>query len=244
MARSSRMNSGIRRTAGEVKRYRTLMRVIPVLLAVLVLITVLLYVVAALYNRYGSFTVTINKFDSLKYALTLSETPGFEGSTARLNAGASERVTNISGADLPDWLDNVDGEHNGKNYVAYTFYCKNAGTETISYVYELYVTNTTDDVEKAIRVRLYVNGVYTDYAYPRTDGGEGAEPGTTAFLMGNTITKQQISNFKPGDVTKYTVVIWLEGDDPDCQDNLIGGEFKIDMSMTIINNEDDTENPT
>ena len=33
---------------------------------------------------------------------------------------------------------------------------------------------------------------------------------------------------------KYTVVIWLEGNDPECLDNILGGEFKIDMSMSII----------
>lgn len=241
MARSERVNSAIHRTAGEVKRYRTFMRVGPVLIGLLILLVVLLYIIAALYSRYGSFTVTVNKFDSLKYALTLSETEGFETGVSRLNCKASEQVTNISGKSLPDWLDNVDGEHNGQNYVAYTFYCKNAGTETVSYVYELYVTNTTDNIEKAIRVRLYVNGEYEDYAYPRTDGVEGPEPGTTAFLMGNTIVRREIRGFAPGDVTKYTVVIWLEGDDPDCLDNIIGGEFKVDMSLSILATEETGE---
>ena len=29
-----------------------------------------------------------------------------------------------------------------------------------------------------------------------------------------------------------TVVIWLEGDDPECVDNLLGGEIKISMNIT------------
>ena len=38
-------------------------------------------------------------------------------------------------------------------------------------------------------------------------------------------------NFKSGDLDKYTVVIWVEGDDPDCTNDLIGG--RIDMHMTL-----------
>ena len=39
-------------------------------------------------------------------------------------------------------------------------------------------------------------------------------------------------NFKPHDVDKYTVVIWVEGDDPECLDNLIGAEIKMYMRLT------------
>ena len=98
----------------------------------------------------------------------------------------------------------------------------------------------TLDIEKAVRVRLYVNGEYTDYARTRSDG-QGAEPGTTEFVSESIIARQQMAGFAPGDVTKYTVVIWLEGNDPECVDNILGGEFKIDMSMTIIGIEDDGE---
>ena len=36
------------------------------------------------------------------------------------------------------------------------------------------------------------------------------------------------------DVHKYTVVLWLEGDDPDCTDDILGGEFKVDMVMNVV----------
>lgn len=37
----------------------------------------------------------------------------------------------------------------------------------------------------------------------------------------------------PGDVHKYTVVIWLEGDDPDCTDDLIGGHAGMDFNFRL-----------
>ena len=231
-------NIGLRRTAAEVKRYRMTMRIIPIAVGCATLALALLYAITVMYSKYGSFTVTVNKFDNVKYALTLSETPDFSDPISRLNCKASEEITNIDGTTLPKDLDMINGEHNGKNYVAYTFYCKNAGEEIVTYEYQLYIANMTLDIEKAVRVRLYVNGEATDYARTRTDG-TGPEPGTTEFVSESVIARDQFSGFAPGDVTKYTVVIWLEGNDPECLDNILGGEFKIDMSMSIIGIEDE-----
>lgn len=241
MAKQNIVETTLHRTAAEVKKYRVWTKLLPIIIAALTIILVLIYIIALLYSRYGAFTVSVNKFDNLDYALTLSESPDFDARTSRLNNETEEEITNIATNSLPNWLDNVDGKHNGANYVAYTFYCRNEGIKTVTYSYKLFIANMTLDIEKAVRIRLYVNGEYTDYAYPRTDGGEGPEPGTTAFQAGNTIVKKDISNFKPGDVTKYTVVIWLDGDDPECLDNILGGQFKVDMEMTVVTNEDETE---
>ena len=47
----------------------------------------------------------------------------------------------------------------------------------------------------------------------------------------------------PEEVHKYTVVIWLEGDDPDCTDELIGGHVGMEMRMQLIDVEsEDDEN--
>lgn len=232
-------NSGIRRTAKEVKDYRQWMRILPISIGVLALLLIVAYVVSVLYMKFGAFTVMVNKFDNLDYALTLSDSPEFTSATSRLTVDIDEVVTNISEDMLPDWLDNVDGEHNGENYVAYTFYCRNAGIKPITYTYEMYVANMTKDVEKAVRVRLYVDGEYVNYAFPRTDGGSGPEPGTTAFADAKTIVKQEVKHFQPGDTTKFTVVIWLEGNDPECLNNILGGIFKIDMAMNVLYGEDE-----
>ena len=230
----------LRRTAGEIKRYRSYRKLIPIGIVLLLLLLILEYVISALYSKFGAFTVMVNKLDNIEYALSLSENRDFTYKTSRLSADIDIQVTNIDGSEIPDWVDNVDGKHNGRNYIAYTFYCMNAGTTTVAYTYELYLTNMEQNMEKAIRVRLYVDGVATDYAYPRTDGIEGPEPGTTAFLTGSTVVKQEIGNFRPGDITKYTVVVWLEGNDPECTDQIVGGTIKIDMSMNIVGSDEKT----
>ena len=233
------LTANIRRTAYEVKRYRTWMRVVPIGIIIALLILVIGYVVSALYMRFGAFTVRVNKYDNLDYGLSLCESPDFDNPTSRLTIGIDEEITNIDGKTLPDYLDNIDGEHNGENYVAYTFYCKNTGKNAVHYNYELYIANETLEMEKAVRVRVYINGEATDYAYPRTDGVEGPEPDTVAFKTAKTVTSGTIYNCKPGDITKYTIVIWLEGNDPECVDKIIGGKFKVDMVMEVVSGVDD-----
>jgi len=39
---------------------------------------------------------------------------------------------------------------------------------------------------------------------------------------------------KPNEVHKYTVVIWLEGDDPDCTNDLIGGHAGVEMQFALV----------
>ena len=40
-----------------------------------------------------------------------------------------------------------------------------------------------------------------------------------------------IENFGPGQIDKYTIVMWVEGSDPECTDNILGGEIKVHMEF-------------
>ena len=230
--RLSKGNSVLRRTAAEIKRYRVLIRVLPIAMSIAVVTLALVYTITTMYTKFGSFTVTVNKYDNVAHALTLSETPDFKDMTSRLNAASSQEITNISATTLPLDLDKINGSHNGDNYMAYTFYCRNAGTEAVTYEYELFIANMTLEIEDAVRIRLYVNGEYEDYAKTRNDG-QGAEPGTTEFLTEETILRKEL-HLTPGEYTKFTIVVWLEGDDPECVDTILGGVFKIDMNMSVL----------
>ena len=43
---------------------------------------------------------------------------------------------------------------------------------------------------------------------------------------------ERTENFEVGDVDKYTVVIFVEGNDAECTDALIGGEVGVYMKLT------------
>lgn len=245
--------SVLTRSAEEVKRYRLYKKIIPPILGLVTLVLIIVYIIAILFTKYGSFTVKINNLTDRKYYLTLCETDKFLNPVSYLNSKAIKDVTNIDGRSLPGNLNDVDGEHNGENYVAYTFYAKNVGQSTITYDYDLVISRKTVGVDSAIRVRVYytpfyydsitkeydINGNYTDYAKPRT-GGNGlpeVDPDNrtmTDFVASGSVMEGTVSGFKPGDISKITVVIWIEGNDPDCTDDILGGEFKVDMVMNVV----------
>lgn len=54
------------------------------------------------------------------------------------------------------------------------------------------------------------------------------------FRSDEVVTEGWQFAVKPMDVHKYTVVIWLEGDDPDCTNELIGGHLGLDVYMELI----------
>lgn len=56
---------------------------------------------------------------------------------------------------------------------------------------------------------------------------------TKPFLSDSLVQEGLIEQFKPQDVHKITVVIWLEGDDPQCTNELIGGHLGMDFFMQI-----------
>jgi hypothetical protein len=152
---------------------------------------------------------------------------------SHLDAKIAEEMTNIAADDIADNVDMIDGEHNGRDYIAYTFYCQNAGEVEFACDYQVVFSNVTNGLDEAIRLKLYVDGVPTTYAKTRSDGG-GAEPGTTEFYSSTVMARGRINGFAPGDVTKYTVVIWIEGTDPDCIDWLIGGMMRVEMVINAV----------
>ena len=223
----------LRRTAKEVKNYRVRIKLLSIILSLLVVFVGVIYVVATLYKQSGSFTVSVNKYEMQKYGLSLSESREMTRPSSSLNAKVSEKMTNIAGETIDANVDMIDGAHNGRDYIAYTFYVQNAGEIEVSYDYEINMSGITNGLDEAIRLRLYVNGDDTTYAKTKSDG-TGAEPGTVEFHSATVVTEGRVESFKPGDKTKFTVVIWIEGNDPDCIDWLIGGKMKIDMDIAIV----------
>ena len=49
----------------------------------------------------------------------------------------------------------------------------------------------------------------------------------------NSFGSLSISDIAKGDIIKYTVVFWLEGWDDDCNDEILFGEFKMDLVFSL-----------
>ena len=257
MLEKKETSAELRRTVNGVRRIRRYRKILPPIIGASTLFLVMLYIVSLMFSRYGSFTVTVKDYEDRKYAIALSEGDDFRYSTSHLNAAAATNITNIDGNDLPEDLNDTNGMHNGENYLAYTFYVKNTGEVACSYRYSLIISRATMGVDAAARVRVYFDGdyykaesdtyrydgTYTDYAKPKTGGNGQPEVDPdgrvmTNFKSGDVIMESEKSGFAPGDMSKVTVVIWLEGNDPDCTDDVLGGQFKVDMVFEITESQE------
>jgi len=243
MAKNERKFS-VRERAAILDREKKTRRLIVKIISVLLALFGLIYVVSVMYSKFGDFTISINKYNYVEYGLSLSETRDFKNPTSSLNCKATELITNIDGSTL-DRLDlgAIDGKDSGDNYLCYTFYLKNTGKKAVIFEYSVLIVDMTMDIEKAVRIRLITSldgekAEQTDYARVSSAKDENGEylpePNTTPFLSKSTVMSLQVNDFQPNAVMKYTVIIWLEGNDPECTDDIIGGQFKIDMKFNVL----------
>ena len=204
------------------------------LLGLLLLIAVL-FVAAFMQEKMGNFTINLNRLELYRKGISISETGDFKGATAKLVADTVADATNISIDDLPENIDDISGSHNGKNYMAYTYYIRNAGKEDLGYNAKITLDSCAKGAEKAVRVAVWRNGDRIVYAAPSADGDP--EDGCVNFQSDKTVCSYREENFLVGNVDKYTIVIWMEGDDPECVDSIIGGS--VEFSMRIDADADD-----
>lgn len=201
-------------------------------LIALALLFGLLFALSFMQENMGNFTINLNRLELFRYGVAIDEDPNFGQATARLQAQAVTNGTNIATEDLPDDLDQIDGSHNGKNYVAYTFYIRNAGKVDLNYSCNVRVASASKGVEKAARVKIWKNGEPTVYAAAAADGNP--EPGCVSFESDKVVCTIPEENFQVGNVDKYTVVIWLDGDDPECVDDIVGGAVEFAMDFETL----------
>ena len=223
-------------TADKVKERKKKVRIVRRALLILLVFLILLYVILDIIYSEGKFTVTLDSNKSLESGLAIFDSLNNSHGKRKLEATPIKFMDNISYKWLPENVDTeAEGSHNGKNYIAYTFFIENQGKEILQYHYEVIVDDIIKNVDEAIRIRIYRNGKETTYAKKNFLDGE-PEKNTVPFkdIKGaeGTIILEKVDDFMPESLDRFTVVVWLEGDDPDCTDALIGGELKMHMVIT------------
>ena len=200
-------------------------------LLIMALFLIIIYFLLTAFYEGGSFTVSLDSTFAQKSGLVMLETKDGEDKRV-LKAARADFIDNISVKWLPKDLNKQgEGSHNGENYFAYSFYIKNKGSEVVNYWYEIIIDDVIRNADEAIRVMLYRNDDMKIYAKANSKTGI-AEEGTTTFFSDKEVAVEQRAGFAPGEVDKFTIVVFVEGDDPDCLDNIIGGEMKMHMDIT------------
>ena len=206
-----------------------------------VIITGMLSVAFAMITFYGqnagNFVMSVDTAARLR-GITMSLDPEFETSTSRLMSDPINAAKDVTYA----WIKReeivatpgnyVDIDH---DYVAYTFWVKNEGFETVDLSYYVRITEEYNNLASAIRVLIIDGGVETLYMKEDTVEKDYSKymPQAEYFLTSATVMRKVINDFNPGEQRLFSIVIWLEGHDPDTTDEILGGMIKMTMNFTI-----------
>lgn len=224
--------SNVEIQAKKVYRHKLFTKIVKIVFLLLLVVLSIIYLFLYVVYDGGRFTVSLDKNLSNRKNIYLSENGDAEYKTRQLSADTIDYMDNISIKWLPDDLDTeAVGAHNGDNYIAYTFYVVNDGNETVNYWYEIDIDDTVKNVDEAIRIMVYQNGEPTVYA-KKNKATKKAEPDTKMFVSKSIAVLEQRKNMKPNSKDRFTIVVWIEGDDPECLNDLLGGEIKMHMDIT------------
>lgn len=253
----------VRVTAKEVDKRRRLTRLLLILLIIAILLLSFVFAGATFLSRAGRFTITLDPEAYNKHSISISATEDFENPTVMLRGTAIDNMWNIT----KDWLlnkpdnkeyyekgyptyeefadlDKVEGDHNGKDYIAYTFWIRNAGTEKTGYYGTLDIDSVAKGADEAMRVMVFRNGEPTVYGkYPKTPNIPYATFAIDEFFASRTmVTDFARAQMEPGEKDRYTVIIWLEGWDPECVNDIMGGAVKLSLNFKVLREGEDVQN--
>lgn len=213
----------------------------------------------------GNFTINLTG-DLLDIGFVLSDTEDFADPKVRLSSNILREVNAISIADLPEDIQNYDGSHDGESYVAYTFYIKNAGKVDNGYSYDIVLNSSSLGTQYAVWLMLFDENGQVVYAMPSQDGDpenlygyqtapmgmfakhyghqyykEGNYYGvvTTPYNTETEVMHDSVDLLAVDDYKKYTVVIWVEGDDPECTNEILGGHAGFTMEFRAFESSED-----
>lgn len=228
------MANEVIKSADEIKRWRKLGNRVRLSLLILLFFLIILYLVLKVMFSDSNFVVSLRSNDSLESGLAIYESLYDRTPKRTLKAKNLQFMDNITEKWLPDNIDDeYDGSHNGDNYIAYTFYIENQSKDVFNYWYSVTVEDVVKNVDEAVRIKIFLNGESTVYA-KGSSLDNSPEVGTTKFRddEDGVIILKQRAGLNPGDIDRMTIVVWIEGNDPECVDALIGGEILMHMDIT------------
>ena len=214
-----------------------------------------------LYGEHAGNFVVVIKEDKVKIAACLTkdfengltsrfDVPGIEYLSPTTYQELPDSVSTGIGV--------KNDEHN--QYMAFSFYLLNLTERAVNYDLSVEILDelagTKDESCKpsdALRILILkeseLNEEFEGSASLKADGEifareEDSQEGidelkkanypdekVTYFLDGSEIISKEGNDFQQDGILKFTVVIWLEGYDISCSDELIGGRLKMKMSI-------------
>ena len=80
------------------------------------------------------------------------------------------------------------------------------------------------------------NASYEGFVFDEEDIREDGVWMTKAFVGDGYVMNSELYPLEPDSIIKYTILIWLEGQDEQCVDAILGGQVKISVEFSVEGN--------
>lgn len=232
-------NLNTKRYTKKVSRAIIMERLVSVALILIFLTISVIYFFSYTYINSG-YGISVIADQKITKAISLSDDDNFERLSVGLKASAVVEMDNITYDWLPSNLDELGGgSHNGDNYIAYTFYVLNSGNQDLEYISKLRIKHSSQNVETAIRIKIYKDGIPTIYThmYEVQIDADFEDYGIEVkefYAIEERIIAYNTVPLQIGNYNRYTVVVWLEGEDYDCVNDKFSSELQLVWDIFVI----------
>ena len=229
-------------TVLEVKRRKLRNRIFTLGVVATGIMSIAFAVITFYGQQSGNFVMSMD-YDTYNRGIILSSDEAFTNPSPRLMTDPIEDARDMTYSWLKlDEVEETDGNYVDPDYdyVAYTFYIRNDGLETVDITYHIRMTEIYKDLDEAIRILVIEDGEETMYQKLDRLGPSGElpyypdiMPKPKLFVNDSIIARETFVKFEPGQIKKFSVIMWLEGYDPDTTDEVLGGKIKLQMNFAI-----------
>lgn len=216
------------------------------LLGILVtgLLSAIIGVLAFFGQNMGTFVISLGD-DVYRTGISLSDKQEFSTSSARLLVNPVSEAFPVSWDDLDiEGAMSTDGDFVdafNHTYISYTFYLRNDGNTVTDIEFVINMTIKTNNIDECCRV-LLIQDDDTEHltVYRKADSNPINYYDHTPYELSKDfesdtrVCTDTFKSFRPGDVKKYTIMIWLEGWDEDCDNSVMGGSLRMEMTFNIV----------
>jgi hypothetical protein len=218
-------------------------------LVALFLSSVIIILALSIGNEAGNFVVQVESGNVTK-SLAITET--LEDDLTYKDRIVTSGIKNISDNAphlfMPNGISDVKEmtESSGVNlsypdlYV-YTFYVVNTCDQDINLEFNMKITSVHNNLDKAIRVMSYNETEESLNVYQARDEIEKEyiyyEYQPQLFVDDKTVYKQNYtlkSNEEDNNYIKYSVLIWIEGEDPECNEKIYLSAIKFQLDINVL----------
>lgn len=230
-----------------VKKLWTKKRILNTLIAIFFTLFIVIAIITYYGQNVGCFTISVTQ-KATDYAIYISDDE-FKSWSPRL---ICEPMKSMSPTVQPviksKYVRNNAGTYKSteKTYIGYTFWLKNmSSTEAVNVKAKLTVALSTKNLDTCAWVWFFdeedENSTGTIYQKEEklTDEQIAARPDRytnypeRTQYSGDDVFDKTYANLQPGEVKKFTIILWTDTEDPDCTDDIINGQINYNLTFML-----------